>query len=117
MLVATRHSPMSSDSAQTGAPASASAAFTPTARNSVDLPDMLEPVTISACGFGSPSKMSFETRFFGAISGWPSVFALKRAVVAKEGNENVGSSNASEAKLHKASISPSASSHARTRAP
>ena len=61
MLVATRAAPMRSAAAQTGAPAKASAAFTPSARSSVLLPDMFEPVTTSARP-ATGSRTSLPTR-------------------------------------------------------
>ena len=73
--------------ARTGAPASASTAFTPTVRSSVLLPDMFDPLTTSTDGPSpcpSPaSRTSFRTLVSRGISGCPSASPSKqRAPVA-----------------------------------
>ena len=60
-----------SDVARTGAPASASTVLIPTVRNSVLLPDMLDPLTTSSC-VSVPRWMSFATILSDGNSGWPS---------------------------------------------
>ncbi|MGC4113427.1 MAG: hypothetical protein QM765_01895 [Myxococcales bacterium] len=71
MLVATWSAERVIDVAQTGAPAWASTVLTPTARKSVVLPAMLEPVT-SRTVPASPRSTSLTTRRAPGSSGWPS---------------------------------------------
>ena len=102
-----------SRSARTGPPASASTVFAPTARSSVLLPDMFEPLITSTLGALPPSDTLFATAEPSAISGWASAVASNTgpsALIA--GNGSRGCSNAYVASDASASNSPTAVSHA-----
>ena len=94
--------------AHTGPPASASAVLSPSARSSVLLPAMFEPVTISAePGPGSCTSLSMRTS--GTSSGWPRPRASSAAPgSAISGMRASGSPNCKVASEHSASSSPSA---------
>src|SRR5688572_8634392 len=64
-----------SDVAQTGPPACASTALSPTARSSVLLPAMFDPVTISTVP-GGPTVTSLGTRRSPGSKGCPSASAI-----------------------------------------
>ena len=81
MLVARATGGIASRSAHAGAPAWARTAFTPTARNSVLLPDMFEPVT-SRNEPAGPISTSLATRVSFGNSGCPSWRAWKRSAAA-----------------------------------
>ena len=68
MLVITRRLESDSDAAQTGAPAWAKTAATPMDRSMVLLPDMFEPVTMSA-GTSASRRTSLATRSVATMSG------------------------------------------------
>ena len=78
MLVVTASGGSCSERAHTGPPVSANSALTPTARNSVLLPDMFEPVTSSTVPAG-PTSTSLATRTWSDSSGCPTAVPRRSA--------------------------------------
>ena len=66
------------DRARTGAPARPSATFAPTARRSVLLPDMFDPLTMSTCGAEPPRRTSLRTATVDEMRGCASAAASMR---------------------------------------
>ena len=113
MLVHGRSGGILRRSAHTGAPACASTTLTPTARSSVLLPDMFDPVTIRKPP-GGPTVTSFATRRSAAIRGWPSPRASRTADDSSiSGKAHDGLSCLREASAASASNCPSAAYHRR----
>ena len=102
--------------AHTAEPACARTVFRPTARSSVLLPDMFDPVTSTKVP-GGPIVRSLVTIVSGGRSGWPSCRAVMQerpltVSLCSTGKHQSGFACATPASAASDSISPSAPNHA-----